>query len=104
MRFEDDVFLSLPEDREADALHAPLTLDRASTFENSALAVTLAMEGAAKYFIGPTVESLARSPLWRLMCEELLAAREDPDALRMAFLLASARLYSAGSEAERCSD
>ena len=101
MKYQDGTVLSLPEAKELEALRAPLTLDAASTFDNSALSRVLARESGALLYIEPTALALARSPVWRLMCEELFSTVSDPERFRLAFLLASARLFVAGCEAEQ---
>ena len=99
MKYVDGTRLSVPEARELDALKAPLSLDAASSLDNSALARALGMEAAARHYVEPTMASLAASPMWRLMCDELVSAARDEERLRLAFLLASARLYMAGNQA-----
>jgi hypothetical protein len=96
MRYQDDVRLSLPTREEAEALQAPLSLDASATFENASLARALVNEAAAQWYIGSTARCLAGSPLWRFMCEELFALRQDETAFRTLFLVHSARLMFAG--------
>lgn len=104
MKYHDGVHLSMPEVKERAALDAPLSLDAASSLDNSALARALAHEASAQIYIGPTVATLAASPMWRLMADELFATVANERVFRMAFLLASARLMLAGCEAERSSE
>jgi hypothetical protein len=104
MKYQEGVRLSIPEASEREALAAPLSLDQSSSLDNAALARSLAFEGAAIYKIHHTVMDLASSPIWRLMAAEIVAAAADGEELRFQFLLASARLFQAGSEAERVSE
>jgi hypothetical protein len=99
MKYVDGTQLSVPEAQEQAALKAPLSLDAASSLDNACLARALAMEGAARKYLEPTVLCLAASPMWRLLCDRIVASAGSEEDLRLEFLIASARLMLAGLEA-----